>query len=254
MNRKLRRRAMVSLAVIVLGAALVGCSAAPRSALILDIASSLTPMQSAFSSSLTARGLAEPVVTADGTATLVRQISEGKASDILLSADADSLVKLTDAQLVDGSTVALATNQLVLAVPAANTARIAGIDDLTRPDVKSVRCAPSVPCGKLAAQVVRENNLNYTPLTETLNVSNAVKLIASGEANAGFVYATDVLASGGKLVVIPDRRLEKMTSVVTAAVLSSSTQKEAAHSALSLWASTDFAQRWRDAGFIPLAK
>ena len=254
MKLKIHRTLSALLTVAALSATLVSCASSPDRSLTLDIASSLTPLEPAFTSSLLQRERVTAVVTADGTATLVKQISEGKPSDIVISADSDSLKSLIDSHLIDGDTVALATNKLVLAVPAANPARISSIDDLSRPDVKSVRCAAAVPCGKLAAAVISANKLSYTPLTETSNVSQATKLLVSGEAQAGFVYATDVLASGGKLIAINDPRLASITSIVTGAVLSSSTIKESAHRALSFWASTAFAQNWLEAGFTPLQK
>lgn len=251
---------LVTSAVIAAGAG--GCASTPISAsgeqqtsqFTLAMASSLAVVESPLADSAAEVTGREVLTTVDGTSTLIPQILEGKPTDILLSADEASVEPLIDAQLIRGEPVALARNQLVLAVPADNPAQVRSLNDLSRTDVRFVQCAVQVPCGRLAAQALKQAEITGVPLTETQNVAAAVGLIASGEADAGLVYATDVRTSNGKLVVIEDPRLDDATATVTGVVLATSTAANTARELLVRWASADFFSVWQDAGFLPVTQ
>jgi molybdate transport system substrate-binding protein len=245
------RRISTLLALSALLSLLVSCSSA-SSSLAIDLASSLSPLKVAFSSSAAQLTGAPPAISTDGTSTLVRMILEGKRSDILVSADADSITALTDQHLIEGQAIAMAQNRLVLAVPAQNPGNVRSLDDLARRDIRAVQCAATVPCGRLATAVLSAAQIRYTPLSETANVSAAAKMVSSGEAQAALIYFTDVQASGGTLVVVEDSRLAHAVATITGVVLASSTHAEAAHQLLNTWASASFRPTWLAAGFIPL--
>jgi molybdate transport system substrate-binding protein len=218
----------------------------------LDVASSLSVMSEDLTQSAAEQTGLGVQLTSAGTATLVQQISEGKHSDILLSADDTSLNELEKNKLIWGEPIPVAKNSLVLAVASENTKVITSLDDLERSNVKVAQCAEQVPCGKLAQQVIRQHELDYVPLTETPDVSGAVKLVLSGDADAAFVYATDVQASGGKLSVVSDSRMSGFDAVITGVVIGQSRHREQSQQLLNLWASPAFAQVWESAGFIPV--
>ena len=132
-----------------------------------------------------------------GSSDLVTQIVEGAPADVFASADTKNMTKLTDAELVDGAPVDFATNALTIAVPAGNPAGIGSFADLARPGVKTVVCAPQVPCGAATVTAERAAGVNLAPVSEESSVTDVLGKVISGEADAGLVYVTDVIAAAG---------------------------------------------------------
>ncbi len=131
-----------------------------------------------------------------GSADLVTQITEGAPADVFASADEKNMAKLADADLVDGEPVDFATNVLEIAVPPTNPAGIETFADLAGPGVKLVVCAPEVPCGAATVKVERASGVTLSPVSEESSVTDVLGKVTSGEADAGLVYVTDVIAAG----------------------------------------------------------
>lgn len=131
-----------------------------------------------------------------GSADLVTQITDGAPADVFASADTKNMTKLVDAKLVDGQPVNFATNVLEIAVPPDNPASIRSFADLAKPGVKTVVCAPQVPCGSATVAVERVSGVILTPVSEESAVTDVLGKVSSGEADAGLVYVTDVKAAG----------------------------------------------------------
>lgn len=130
-----------------------------------------------------------------GSADLVAQIQQGAPADLVATADLANMAKLADDDLLAEPAESFATNTLTIAVPSDNPARIDSLDDLTREGVHLVVCAPAVPCGAAAAQVEEAAGLDWQPVSEEPSVADVLGKVASGEADAGLVYVTDVKAS-----------------------------------------------------------
>ncbi|KQO97430.1 molybdate ABC transporter substrate-binding protein [Leifsonia sp. Leaf264] len=138
-----------------------------------------------------------------GSSDLVTQITEGAPADVFASADEKNMAKLTDAGLVDaGAPVDFATNVLEIAVPPTNPAGITSFADLAKPDVKTVVCAPQVPCGSATVAVEQATGVTLTPVSEESSVTDVLGKVTSGEADAGLVYVTDVTAAGDAVLGI----------------------------------------------------
>lgn len=131
-----------------------------------------------------------------GSADLVTQITEGAPADVFASADEKNMAKLTDTGLVDGEPVDFATNVLEIATPPGNPAGIEAFADLADPAVKLVICAPEVPCGAATVKVEEATGVVLTPVSEESSVTDVLGKVTSGEADAGLVYVTDVIAAG----------------------------------------------------------
>ncbi|SFR92531.1 molybdate transport system substrate-binding protein [Microbacterium sp. cf046] len=131
-----------------------------------------------------------------GSADLVTQITEGAPADVFASADEKNMAKLTDAGLVDGEPVDFATNVLEIAVLPTNPAQIETFADLAGPGVKLVICAPEVPCGAATVKVEEASGVTLMPVSEESSVTDVLGKVTSGEADAGLVYVTDVIAAG----------------------------------------------------------
>ena len=137
-----------------------------------------------------------------GSADLVTQITNGAPADVFASADTKNMTKLIDANLVEGRPVDFATNVLEIAVPPGNPASIATFADLAKPGVRTVVCAPQVPCGSATIAVERASGVSLTPVSEESAVTDVLGKVSSGEADAGLVYVTDVKAAGSKVTGI----------------------------------------------------
>ncbi|MFI2751961.1 molybdate ABC transporter substrate-binding protein [Cellulomonas sp. P22] len=138
-----------------------------------------------------------PVVTYDGSSTLVMQLVEGAEAEIFASADQATMTKALDADLVPGEAEQFATNTLEIAVAAGNPAGVTSLADLASADLQVVLCAPEVPCGAAAAKALTAAGVTVTPVSEEQNVTAVLTKVAMGEADAGLVYRTDVLAADG---------------------------------------------------------
>lgn len=133
-----------------------------------------------------------------GSSDLVAQLQQGAPADVLATADETTMKKAIDDDLV-AVLDKLGTNTLEMATPPGNPARIDSLDDLARPGVEVVVCAPEVPCGAAAVGVAKAASLDIEPASEEQSVTDVLGKVISGEADAGLVYVTDVRAAGDKV-------------------------------------------------------
>ena len=131
-----------------------------------------------------------------GSSELVAQIGEGAPADVFASADLGNMATLTDAGNNASAPVVFATNVAQIIVAPGNPLGITGVADLADDDLIVVVCAPEVPCGKYAAAVFEHAGVVVTPKSLEENVKAVVAKVVLGEADAGIVYATDVIAAG----------------------------------------------------------
>ncbi len=118
---------------------------------------------------------------------------------------------MVDAGLAAGEVIPFAANHLVIAVPAGNPGGVRSLDDLGRDDLLVGRCAPEVPCGRLALAELDESGIDDAADTEEPDVRSLLVKVAEGELDAALVYATDVAAAGDDVQVVEDERLDRRT-------------------------------------------
>jgi molybdate transport system substrate-binding protein len=148
--------------------------------------------------------------------------------------------------------VPVATNRLVLIVPVQNPASIASLEDAARDGVKLVIGAPGVPVGDYARDLLRalgRLDVLDNVVSNEEDVRAVVGKVALGEADAGFVYATDVASVEEDVVVIelPDRAQPDI--IYSGAVVAASDDRDRAAEFLSLLTEPDGRDLLRDAGF-----
>ncbi|MDQ3642439.1 MAG: molybdate ABC transporter substrate-binding protein [Actinomycetota bacterium] len=136
-----------------------------------------------------------------GSQELVAQVEAGAPVDVVATADPDAMDRLARAGLVDTPRT-FAGNRLAIAVGPGNPERIRGLTDLVRDGLTVVLADPAVPAGQYARQVLERAGVRVRPVSLELDVKAVARKVASGEADAGIVYATDVAA--GSSVAIPD--------------------------------------------------
>ena len=153
-----------------------------------------------------------------GSNQLAAQIAAGAPADVFAAADAAQMAAAVASGRVDaGAARPLATNRLVVVVPAGNPAGIATLQELAVPDTLLVLAAEEVPVGRYAlafldraaADAAFGGGFRAAVLANVVsyeaNARGVLNKVALGEADAGIVYASDrVGAEGVAALQIPD--------------------------------------------------
>jgi len=142
------------------------------------------------------------IINAASSSTLARQIANGAAADVFLSANRDWADWLADKGRLDADSLQVfAGNQLVLAVPAGRSFKAAGLEDSLKA-LKGGWIATGdpehVPLGQYARDALRRQGVwdqVRSRLIPTDNAHAALRLVASGHVAAGIVYASDARAA-----------------------------------------------------------
>jgi len=137
---------------------------------------------------------------------LLKQIEQGAPADVFASADEATMDRAAGAGRIDAASRRdFASNTLVLITPAGGTAP-AKLGDLAQDAYKRVAIGnpDSVPAGRYAKQALVEAKLwdaLQPKFVQAQNVRQALDYVARGEADAGFVYATDAASQATKVKV-----------------------------------------------------
>lgn len=125
---------------------------------------------------------------------LLKQILEGAPVDVFASADEATMDEAIKAGVVEpGTRRTFAINDLVLIVPKGN-AKFENLEQLKKLDKIAIGDPASVPAGRYAKAALTKADL-WNSLEKKfilgVNVRQVLEYVASGEVEAGFVYATD---------------------------------------------------------------
>lgn len=189
-----------ALTLIVLAS--VGCSAdrGDNHDLLVSAAASLTnafvEIEAAFEE---AHPTVDVILNLGGTTALREQVLEGAPVDVFVSADRSNMDRVVDAGEVFGKPEVFAHNNLQIAVPAGNPAKVTGLEDFGREDLLIGLCAEEVPCGELARQALRMAGVTPVIDTNEPDVRALLTRVEAGELDAGITYVTDVLSSSGRV-------------------------------------------------------
>jgi molybdate transport system substrate-binding protein len=187
-----------------------------------------------------------------GSNQLAQQIRQGAPFDVFLSASPQYTQALHAEGLVRRP-VAFASNSLVVIVPRSNPARIRTVQDLAkRPKLRLVVAGPKVPIGLYTREVLKRLGL-LRVLRKTVSMETDVKgivgKVALGEADAGFVYRTDVKPVAGKVRVIALPPSSQPTVLYEAAIASSPRSLESAQAFLISLLGPDGRRQLKASGF-----
>jgi len=145
------------------------------------------------------------------SSTLATQITQKAPADVFASASQKTMDTVTAAGAATGDKV-FAVNTMEIATPPSPTTAVTSLADLAKPGVKVVICQKDVPCGAAAAKLFTQNNLTVTPVSEEVDVKAVLSKVVLGEADAGIVYVTDVLAAGSKVVGVQIPAAQNVTT------------------------------------------
>lgn len=184
-----------------------------------------------------------------GSSDLVAQIVQGAPADVFASADVANMDKLTAEDLAAQEPAEFATNVLQIAVPPGNPADISSLQDLAEPGLALVVCAPEVPCGTAALAVAEAAGVTLAPVSEEQTVTDVRTKVASGEADAGLVYVTDVIAAGDDVQGIEFPEAAGVVNVYPIAPVAGSENADLAAAFVELVLSAPGQEVLADAGF-----
>ncbi|WP_433137870.1 molybdate ABC transporter substrate-binding protein [Actinomadura nitritigenes] len=137
-----------------------------------------------------------------GSDSLAQGIAQGAPADVFASASPATMKTVTDAGDAAGTPRVFTRNRLVIAVPPKDPGKVAKLADLSRPGLKVVLCAPTVPCGAAAKKALAAANVKVAPASEESDVKAVLTKVSLDEADAGLVYRTDAKAAAGKVKAI----------------------------------------------------
>lgn len=152
------------------------------------------------------------VLNLAGSQDLRLQIENGARADVVAVADSSHMAALAVHGLVGAASI-FATNELAIAVPRGNPARIRTIADLAHAQ-RIVLADRSVPAGRYTAQLLDaaelrsagglRSRIEANVISRELNVRQVLAKIALREGDAAIVYRSDGAASDAvELVAIP---------------------------------------------------
>jgi molybdate transport system substrate-binding protein len=141
-----------------------------------------------------------------GSNALATQIANGAPADVFASANTTLPAQLFAAGTVE-KPVVFTRNTLVAIVPKANPADIKTIYDIAKPGVKVDIANSAVPVGSYTLQIWKQMGLTAPMTANVVSQETDVRIVLQkvqlGQADAGFVYATDARTVPGDVTVIP---------------------------------------------------
>jgi molybdate transport system substrate-binding protein len=151
-----------------------------------------------------------------GSSELLTQIEQGAPADVFASADEAKMDTAVKDDLADTPQI-FARNRPVLIVPKDNPAGIQRLEDLAKPGTKIVLAQDGVPIAEYAKEILANADSEYggdleqramnNVVSREANVRASTNRVALGEADATFVYITDVtpdIANKVEIIEIPE--------------------------------------------------
>lgn len=188
--------------------------------------------------------------------TLQRQIEQGAPVDIFISASEDQMNSLeSQGLLLPGTRKDLVKNTVVLIVPKGKTG-ISSFQDLARPEVKVIAVGEpqTVPAGKYAQEVLTHFHLNEQLKAKFVlgkDVRQVLTYVATGNADAGIVYATDAMTTQDVAVVATAPADSHSPVIYPVAILKSSKRVDESKRFLDFLEGTKARGIFEQYGFTP---
>src|SRR5688572_19803719 len=252
----LRRLGLALLAVLAAGAA--DAIPAQRSQILVSAAASLAEVMEELGRDYEQRTGVRVSVNTGASNTLARQIANGAAVDLFVSADEAQMDRVR-ADIVTGTRVDLLSNQLAIAVPADRPRTLRSVRDLTDPAIKRIAVGDpaAVPAG-IYARTYLERLGVWTAISKKVVPSASVRLalaaVENGAVDAAIVYQTDLASARRASLALAIPVAEGPRIVYPAAVIGSGRNREAAVRFLTWLRGAEAAAIFRSAGFIPLTR
>ena len=243
-----------------------GCSSRPAATLIVYAASSLTEAFTAIGRAFEADHADVRVVfNFAGSQALSTQIEHGAAADLFAAADTVHVDRLQKMDLLAEDPAIFAQNRLIVALPQSNPASLGSLRELARPGLRIVVAQENVPVGRYTRQALANLSSDATygsgfgkavlanVLSEELNVRQVLAKVALGEADAGFVYVSDVAAQSANVVTLDIPEQHNVAAMYPIVLLAASREKALARSFVAFVQSPAAQETLRQAGLQTVA-
>ena len=186
-----------------------------------------------------------------GSDQLATQLREGAKADVYAAASPRYPNELREEGILEEPRV-FATNRLVLIVPDGNPLGIATLEDLDREGILLVIGAEGVPIGDYTRALLEKagrSDLLDRVVSNEEDVRGVVGKVVTDNADAGFVYATDVRAVRGLLQVVELPEQVEQPVRYPVAVVAGTDQPEEARAFVELLLSERGRTLLHEAGF-----
>jgi len=187
-----------------------------------------------------------------GSNTLAAQIRQGLPVDVFASANVTLPDQLYSAGLCT-KPILFTGNTLVIVARKGNPDHLHGIYSLTQPGLKIVMAAKGVPVGDYTRTVLGKAGLSDLvgkAVSQETDVREVLSKVALGEADVGFVYATDAKTLAGQVAVfaIPPKFQPKVN--YGACAVTASSNLDAAEAWVKALTGKAAQAKLRTAGFL----
>jgi molybdate transport system substrate-binding protein len=193
-----------------------GDGSAGHTRLVVSAASSMTEALQSCAPEFERAENADVRLSFAGSDELAAQIRQGARVDAYAAANTSLPEELNGEDLLS-EPVEFATNELVLAAPA--DSEIDSVEDVTEAGTKTVVGSESVPIGSYTRETLaklppaQEEAILANVVSNEPDVKGIVGKLTQGAGDAGFVYVTDVSATGGdlKAIDLPRKLVPRVT-------------------------------------------
>lgn len=154
-----------------------------------------------------------------GSNALAQQLGEGAPADVFASANARQMNNVISSGRVTSGTQQIFVQNRLVVVVAQNASSVQSLADLAQPGAKIVLAERAVPAGQYALEFLQKasntaefgRTFSQTVLANVVSYEEDVRAVFSkvalGEADAGIVYTSDVVAgkdNAVRTIAIPD--------------------------------------------------
>ena len=191
-----------------------------------------------------------------GSNMLAAQIQQGLPADVFASANTGLPWQLRRKGLVTRPVV-FTSNKLVIVIAHGNPLHLRDVHDLERHGLKIVMAAAGVPVGDYTRKVLKRlglSDLVDKAVSQETDVREVLSKVVLGEADAGFVYATDAKTVKGKVGVIGLPKSAQPRVLLAAAAVKSSKHLQAAKTWIHRLLTKRAQEKLRAAGFLPIPR
>ena len=182
------------------------------------------------------------------------QIEQGAPVDVFMSAALKQMKALEEGGLIlEGSKKELLENKVVLIVPNDSTLNITSFEDITKAETIALGDPASVPVGQYSEEIFTSLGMLdkvKEKATYGKDVTEVLTWIATGNADAGVVYATDAKSSADVKVVAEAPEGSVSKAIYPVAVVKDSKVQDAAKTFVDYLASDEAIGIFQKYGFI----
>ncbi len=167
------------------------------------------------------------------------QFTQGATGDVFITASQkDMNDAVADQTIASGAPRVFASNQLVVILPAKNTANLEKIEDLAKPGVRVLVAVVDTPIGKVTLDMLDKWDKQFGSgykakvLANVVSNESGVKPIVSkiklAEADAGIVYVTDAVSAPDLKTIAISAELNMVTQLNVAPIAKAANPEQAA--------------------------